>query len=115
MSRYTGSRVGKTVISGEGAAVSCYFIATIMIHDRDEYQKYLDGFDPIFEKYKGMIMAVEEEPVVLEGVWPFTRTVLIRFSSEEEARRWYESPEYEALKRHRLAASDANIVLVRRR
>ena len=95
--------------------MSCYFLAMITIHDREEYEKYLDGFDPIFERYKGIIMAVEEEPVVLEGEWPCTRTVLIRFPSEEEARRWYESPEYEALKRHRLAASDANIVLVRRR
>jgi uncharacterized protein (DUF1330 family) len=95
--------------------MNCYIIATIMIRDREEYQKYLDGFDEIFEKYKGMIMAVEEEPVVLEGVWPFTRTVLIRFPSEEEARRWFESPEYTQLKQHRLAASDGNIVLVRRR
>ena len=68
--------------------MSCYFIAQIEIHDRDEYQQYLDGFDEVFEKYKGMIMAVDEEPVVLEGEWPFTRTVLIRFPDENEARRW---------------------------
>ncbi len=95
--------------------MSCYLIAQIDIHDRDEYRKHLDGFDEIFEGYKGMIMAVDEEPILLEGEWPFTRTVLIRFPDETEARRWFESPEYRKLVEHRHRAADSNIVLVKRR
>jgi uncharacterized protein (DUF1330 family) len=95
--------------------MSCYFIAQINIHDRDEYQKYLDGFDEIFGKYKGIVVAVDEAPTILEGEWPFGRTVLIRFPDEEEARRWYTSPEYRELVKHRHRSSRANIVLVERR
>ena len=94
--------------------MSVYIIAQIDIHDRGEYDRYEAGFDEIFGKYKGMIMAIEEDPVVLEGQWPYTRTVLLRFPNEEEARRWFDSDEYTALKRHRLAASRGNIVMVRR-
>jgi uncharacterized protein (DUF1330 family) len=90
-------------------------IAQINIHDREEYSKYEEGFDEIFEKYKGMVVTVDEEPVVLEGQWPYGRTVLIRFPSEGEARRWFESDEYAELKRHRHRASEGNIILVRRR
>ncbi len=95
--------------------MSCYFIAQINIADRDEYKKYEDGFDEIFAKYKGIVVAVEEDPVVLEGEWPYTRTVLLRFPNEEEAKKWYDSTEYKELVKHRWQSSRANIVLVRRR
>jgi uncharacterized protein (DUF1330 family) len=95
--------------------MSVYVIAQINIHDRKEYDRYEEGFDEIFEDYKGMVVTVDEDPVILEGDWPYGRTVLIRFPSEEEARRWYESEEYTELKQHRLNASQGNIVMVKRR
>jgi uncharacterized protein (DUF1330 family) len=94
--------------------MSCFLIAQIAVHDRDEYQKYLDGFDAIFAKYRGAVMAADEAPTVLEGEWPFTRTVLIKFSDAQEARRWYDSPEYQELAKHRHQASKTNLVLVER-
>ena len=94
--------------------MSCYFIAQINITDRDEYQKYLDGYDEIFSKYKGIVVAVDERPSILEGEWPYERTVLIRFPDDEEARRWYESSEYQNLAKHRHRSSNANIVLLKR-
>ena len=94
--------------------MSCYFIAQIDIHDRDEYQKYLEGFDEIFSRYKGIVVAVDENPRVLEGEWPYTRTVLIRFPDDAEAERWYRSAEYRKLVEHRHRSSNSNIVLVSR-
>ncbi len=81
--------------------MSVYLIAQIEIHDREEYDKYQEGFLEIFTKYKGEILVVEESPTVLEGEWQYTRTVLLRFSDEDEAKRWYESPEYQKLPQHR--------------
>jgi uncharacterized protein (DUF1330 family) len=95
--------------------VSVYIIAQINIHDRERYDRYEEGFDEIFAKYKGMVVTVDEDPVVLEGEWPYGRTVMIRFPSEEEARRWFDSEEYGELKQHRLAASEGNIIMIRRR
>lgn len=95
--------------------MSCYLLAQININDYCEYQKYLDGFDEIFSKYKGIVVAVDETPRVLEGEWPYTRTVLMRFPDEAEAERWYQSADYRELVRHRHRSSDANIVLITRR
>jgi uncharacterized protein (DUF1330 family) len=92
--------------------MACYLIAQINVRDREGYQKYLDGFDGVFRDYKGIIIATDNDPAVLEGEWPYKRTVLIRFPDAGEARRWYESPEYKRLAEVRRAASDSNIVLV---
>lgn len=81
--------------------MSAYIIALIEIHDRDEYNKYQEGFREIFSKYNGEILVVEETPTVLEGEWPHTRTVVIRFADENEAKRWYESEQYQALAQYR--------------
>jgi len=95
--------------------MSCYFLAQITTHDPQEYQKYLDGYDEVFTRYQGRVLAVDDSPSLLEGEWRYTRTVLIHFPSEAEARRWYDSPEYQALAQHRWRASSADIILVQGR
>ncbi len=90
-----------------------YLIAQIEITNRDEYSVYEAGFMDIFSKYKGELVAVDEQTRTLEGEWPYTRTVVLRFPDEAEADRWYGSPEYQALAQHRFAASSGNIVLVK--
>jgi len=92
--------------------MSAYIIAQITIHDRAEYEKYSAGFLEVFSSFKGELLVVSEDPIVVEGDWPYTRTVLLRFPSADEARRWYESPEYQTLAQHRFRASKANAVIV---
>jgi uncharacterized protein (DUF1330 family) len=95
--------------------LSSYFIAQINIHDANEYERYLEGYDEIFARYNGKVVAVDDNVKLLEGEWPYGRTVVIRFPSSEELLAWYESPEYQALAKHRRKASMANIVLVKGR
>jgi uncharacterized protein (DUF1330 family) len=59
--------------------MSCYFIAQIKIFDRELCQEYIDRFDDIFVNYKGKVIAVEDQRIVLGGEWNYTRLVLIRF------------------------------------
>jgi uncharacterized protein (DUF1330 family) len=92
--------------------MSCYFIAQLLIYDEDKYKKYLNGFDSVFEKYEGKVIAVEENPIILEGDWDYSRLVIIRFSNENEARRWYHSSEYQSLLQHRLNASKGTVLLI---
>jgi uncharacterized protein (DUF1330 family) len=92
--------------------MSVYIIAQIRIHDRAEYDKYSEGFLDVFARFQGELLVVSENPAVIEGSWPYTRTVLIRFPSAEEARRLYESPEYQKIAQHRFRASVANAVMV---
>jgi uncharacterized protein (DUF1330 family) len=92
--------------------MSCYFIAQINIHDEQKYKLYLDGFDDVFDKYKGEIITVEENPIILEGNWDFSRIVIFRFPSEKEAKEWYFSTEYQSLLEFRLSASNGTVLLV---
>lgn len=93
--------------------MSSYFIAQVRINDEDEYQKYLDGCDEIFAKYKGEYLAVDNNPTVLEGEWSYTRMIVIRFPSEDELRRWYQSSEYQNLLQYRLNAAKCDTLLVK--
>ena len=92
--------------------MSSYFLALINIHDPGRYQQYLAGFDAVFEKYEGQVISVDDNPRVLEGEWPAARTVLIKFPDDQELLRWYDSPEYQELARHRQKASVASIAII---
>ena len=91
--------------------MSVYIVASIKVEDWNEYGKYQAGFLDIFAKYKGELLAVSDTPRVIEGEWPYTRAVVIRFPNEDEARRWYESPEYQAITKHRHRGSKGTVVI----
>ncbi len=95
--------------------MSCYFIAKILVHDRERYARYLAGTEGVLKAHGGEVLAVDEDATVLEGTWVSTRTVLIRFPNEESAQAWYKSPEYQSIAVHRLAASSTDAVLVKGR
>ncbi len=92
--------------------MSCYFVAKLDIHDRSLYAKYEAGFDEIFARYEGEVVAVDDLPTPLEGSPSCTRVVMIRFPSEGELRRWYDSTEYQALAALRRRAAGGEVLLV---
>jgi len=93
--------------------MSCYFIAQIQIHDQEEYKNYLNDVDKVFSKFNGKYLAVDNDPTVLEGEWAYSRVVIIQFPNEEELKRWYESPEYQAIVQYRLKAAKCDTLLVK--
>lgn len=92
--------------------MNSYFIALIDIHDPSKYDQYLAGYDKVFSKFKGKVVAVEDNPRVLEGTWPAGRTVMIKFPNDYELRKWYDSEEYQNLAKYRKEASVASIAIV---
>jgi len=93
--------------------MTVYAVALLNITDREEYARYTQGFMDIFDRYGGQVLAVEEEPTVIEGDWPHTRTVLASFPSAEALDSWYRSPEYQALAQHRFNAATTRLVTQR--
>ena len=93
--------------------MSYYFIAQIRINDESEYQEYINGSVEIFGKYNCNYLVVDNEPVLLEGDWNYTRTVLIRFDSMDDFDAWYKSDEYQKILQHRLKAADCDTILVK--
>ena len=94
-------------------AMSAYMVAQVQIDDPDEYQKYLAGFLPIFERYGGKLLVTTKfETEVIEGEWAYPRTVIMKFPSLDHAHRWHNDPDYQVLAEHRWRSSQANLVLV---
>lgn len=92
--------------------MTVYLVAQLKIEDRDEYSVYEAGFLGVFGKFGGEVLAVDDAVSCIEGEWPYSRTVLLRFPDADEARRWYDSPEYQELVQHRFRAADANFAMV---
>ena len=93
--------------------MSAYVIATIVIHDREEYKNYARGALAIFATYGAEVLIAEDAPQVLEGEWDYTRTVVIRFEDEAAAKRWYESPEYQAAAKFRFNSATTNLIFAK--
>ncbi len=95
--------------------MAAYFVALLDVHDREEYQRYLDGAGAVLARHRGRALAVEEQPIALEGEWPAGRTVVIEFPTIEDLQRWHESPEYREIVGHRHAAATGSAVAIRGR
>jgi uncharacterized protein (DUF1330 family) len=89
-----------------------YFAAQIRIHDPEEYEKYLENFDEIFSKFNGEYLAIDESPVLLEGKWNYTKSVLVKFNSKKEFEDWYYSKEYQSILKYRLKAAECDTILL---
>ncbi len=92
--------------------MSVYIIARFKIHDRAAYDRYEEGFGPIFEKYDGKMLSVDEDPKVLQGDWDHSRSVLIEFPDKAAAYAWMTSPEYQEIAKDRLAGSTGDSIMV---
>ena len=89
-----------------------YVLTEVTIHDRIAYQEYEAEFMPIVERYGGELIAVTDDPTVLEGEWSEMRIVLIRFETRQHALVWYDSPEYQQLAVIRRATSTGTNILI---
>lgn len=93
--------------------MSAYVVAQIQIDDTNEYQKYLDGFLPSFERHGGKLLATSRNSTeVMEGEWAYPSTVILQFPTLEKAHNWHSDPEYVALASHRHKAAKTNLVIV---
>ncbi len=92
--------------------MTVYIINNMTVHDQDEYRTYVKGFMPIFERFGGKVLAVQNSPSAIEGVWPFDRTVLLSFPTRKAYEQWAASAAYKAIAVHRHAGTVSNVVVL---
>jgi len=90
-----------------------YAIAQLTITDRATYDRYQQRFMGVMKRFKGKVLAADENPQVVEGSWDRQKVVLLSFPDEAAFREWAESPEYLEIAKDRKAGSDAVILLVK--
>lgn len=90
-----------------------YVIAEFSITDRGAYDKYQARFFDVFKKFKGRLLAADENPQIIEGEWNSEKVVLMEFPDEQAFREWAFSPEYKEISKDRRAGSEATVLLVK--
>ena len=91
--------------------MKAYWIAHVTVTDPDSYQNYADTAPEAFTRYNARILARGGRSQQLEGDGR-PRNVVIEFDTLEDAVACYNSPEYQAARKHRENAGIADIVIV---
>jgi uncharacterized protein (DUF1330 family) len=89
-----------------------YFIVDNEVTDPAGFEEYRKQVPGTVEKYGGKFLVRGGQMQALEGDWKPKRIVVTEFPSIEQARRWYDSEEYRALKALRLRTARGSVVLV---
>lgn len=88
-----------------------YWIPQIDVSDAETYKKYMAAAPLAHEKYQGVALVRAGRSETLEGQVR-SRNVLREFLDFETALACYRSNEYQSARRHRLAASQCDFVIV---
>lgn len=92
--------------------MSAYLIGLVKIRDSATYARYVQDFMPVLRQFGGELLAADLAPQKLEGDWPYSRTVILRFADKATLQRWYDSPEYQKIARYRTDSSTADLAIV---
>lgn len=90
-----------------------YTIAQLKFTDEPAYRRYQAAFPAVFARFDAAVVVADEVPVVLEGEWPFSKIVILRFPDEAEALRFANDAGYVAIARDRKAGADGVVILAR--
>jgi uncharacterized protein (DUF1330 family) len=94
------------------AAAPAYYVAEVYeVKDAEDFKTYGNSVAAIVGKYDGTYLTRGGKTDSLEGEVA-TRIVVISFKTMADARKWYDSPEYSAIRpiRQRSTRSRAYIV-----
>ena len=89
-----------------------YFIVDNEVTDPAGFEEYRQQVPITVAHYGGRFLVRGGQIQTLEGDWKPTRIVVTEFPSLEQARRWYDSEEYRALKALRSRSARGSVVLV---
>jgi uncharacterized protein (DUF1330 family) len=79
--------------------------------DAQEMESYTKLAKPTLSQHPGTPLAFYGRLDVLEGP-DFEGAVVLEFPSMDEARAWYDSPEYQAAVKHRQAGANYRVFIV---
>ena len=93
--------------------MAAYVFAEIEIINPEGYKEYSAQVPATIAKYGGRFLVRGGNAESLEGEWQVARRrVLLEFPSVEQAKRWWDSTEYEKPKALRKANSNGRLILL---
>ena len=92
--------------------MAAYVIANIEAIDPRAYPSRPESAAETIERYGGRYLVRNGKSELREGDWSLGRLIVIEFDSIEQAKRWYDSPEYAPVKALRLAHAHSQVIFV---
>ena len=89
-----------------------YVIGNITITDPDAFAEYGRQVPGTIDAYGGTYLVRGGAPEAVEGDYNPVRIVVLQFESVEQAKKWYNSPEYTPLREIRMNASTGDLFFV---
>jgi uncharacterized protein (DUF1330 family) len=89
-----------------------YLIVETDIHDPEQYKQYTSAVPATIAQFGGRFVVRGGAHEVLEGDWDPTRLVMLEFEDMATLKRWFASPEYQAVKALREGAATLRVVAV---
>ena len=89
-----------------------YIVAENRLHDPEKFKLYVQEAVKLITAHGGRVLVAADEADIREGKKCEPRTAIIEFPSLEAARRWYESAEYQPVKRLRQEATTGSLFIV---
>lgn len=90
-----------------------YWVAFVNIDNKQQYQDYMALAPAALKKYGARLLSRGEDVTVIEGFnTPPDRAVIFEFDSYDIALQCYQSPEYQAARKHRAHCASANILIM---
>ena len=92
--------------------MAAYIIAEVEVTDHETYQSYRAQTPGVVARYGGRFIVRGGAAELLEGERQPGRIVVLEFSDLAAARRFYDSPEYQAIIGIRQRAATSRLILV---
>lgn len=92
--------------------MAAYVIVDIDVTEPVEYEEYKKLAAPTVSAYGGRYVVRGGKVEALEGDWQTNRFVVLEFENGEQARKWWDSPEYRVAKEVRHRTARTKMILV---
>ena len=92
--------------------MAAYVIAEVNVTDAQLFGRYAKDVPTTIAAYGGKYIVRGGAIESREGGWAPKRLVVLEFPTMEQARKWYDSPEYKPLLAMRLECANAKLIFV---
>jgi uncharacterized protein (DUF1330 family) len=90
-----------------------YFMGMVHgVNDPEAFGAYQGVAEPTIEQYGGNMVFFNQQIEDGNGDWSPLGIVLFEFESAAKARKWYNSPKYQAVIGQRISSTDSNTVFI---
>ena len=88
-----------------------YVIAHLTLKDPEPFEEYRKLVPGVIEQFGGRYLVRGGAVEAKEGDWTIPRLVIVEFESPDQARRFYDSSEYQAIIPLRQKGADGTVVI----